>query len=246
MNAGQRRQYEMLVRLQDFGNTHRDLFGGSPVAQEAFASLDAAVTELAATDQLKLAASAAARNGRKALARKALTELLVKVGSLARVLRARGLNVANFEMPVSKSDQTLLTAARQFATDAAPLEAEFNSRGIGPKVIADIASAFDMAVRDKGMKRADHTAARTRIRDLLASAALNVRELDLIVDHELPADSPLRAVWKEVRRVLIARASRGSTTTTTDAPAPTPAPAVDTPAASAVDIPAASAGEEPP
>src|SRR5678815_1878658 len=137
MNAGQRRQYEMLLRLRDFSNTHRDLFAASAVAQEAFASVDAAITELATTDQVKLSASAAARNDRKALARKALTELLVKVCTLARVLRARGVDVADFEMPVSKSDQTLLTAARQFAQDAVPLEAEFNGHGIGPKVIAE-------------------------------------------------------------------------------------------------------------
>ena len=235
MNAGQRRQYEMLVRLQDFGNTNRDLFAASPVAQGAFAFVDTAVTELAATDQRKHSASAAARNGRKALARKALTDTLMKVCTFARVLRSRGVAVAEFEMPLSKSDQTLLTAARQFAQDAVPLEAEFNGLGIGPKVIGETAAAFDKAVRDKGMKRADHTAARTRIRDLLATAALNVQELDLIVDHELPADSPLRAVWKEVRRVLSPRASRGSTTTPAEAPAPTPEPSAEAPVPSAAE-----------
>jgi len=235
MNAGQRRQYEMLLRLRDFSNTHRDLFAASAVAQEAFASVDAAITELTTTDQVKLSASAAARNDRKALARKALTELLVKVCTLARVLRARGVDVADFEMPVSKSDQTLLTAARQFAQDAVPLEAEFNGHGIGPKVIAEGTAAFDKATRDKGMKRADHTAARTRIQDLLASAFLDVRRLDLIVDNELGDNNPLRAVWKEARRVLSARASRGSAATPNEAPAPTPAPSAEAPVPSAVE-----------
>ena len=79
MNATERRQYEMLLRLRDFSNTHSDLFASSPVAQEAFAAVNTAIDELTATDLLKLSASVQARADRKAIARRALTELLMKV-----------------------------------------------------------------------------------------------------------------------------------------------------------------------
>ena len=96
MNATERRQYEMLLRLRDFSNTHHDLFGQSTVAQEAFASVNTAIDELTATDLIKLSASVSARADRKAMARRALTELMMKVGQLARVLQARGQETTLF------------------------------------------------------------------------------------------------------------------------------------------------------
>ena len=225
MNATDRRQYEMLLRLRDFSSTHRDLFAGSAVAQEAFASLTSAIDELTATDLLKVSASVSARADRKAAARKTLIEVLVKVSTLGRVLRARGQELPAFAMPASKSDQSLLTTGRQFARDAAPFDPEFSSRGIGPKVIADATDAFDAATRDRGMKRADHTAAQTRIRDLLAAAMLDVRNLDLIVDNELADHNAVRAVWKQARRVESTRASRGAATAGSESPAAANPPA---------------------
>jgi hypothetical protein len=225
MNAHERRQYEMLLRLRDFSNTHKDLFAASPLAQEAFGNVNAAIDELTATDLLKLSASVAARADRKVIARRALSELLAKVSQLARVLRARGQAMAPFLLPAARSDQDLLTTARQFARDAEPFDAEFSGHGVGPNVIAAAAAALEMAVRDRGMKRADHTAARTRIRDLLAAAFLDVRRLDLIVDNELATDNnPIRAVWKQARRIERARGPRGGSTGDVTTPSPTPAP----------------------
>lgn len=225
MNAHDRRQYEMLLRLRDFNTTHKDLFAASPVAQEAFASVSAAIDELTATDQLKRSASVSARAGRKQLARKVLGELLVKVSQLARVLRARSQLVPPFLLPEARSDHDLLGTARQFARDAAPFDAEFSGHGVGPGVIAAVADTLEAAVRDRGMKRADHTAAQTRIRDLLAAAFLDVRRLDLIVDNELADDNnPIRAVWKQARRVERARGPRGGATAEVTASSPTPEP----------------------
>ena len=225
MNATERRQYEMLLRLRDFSSTHRDLFAGSAVAQEAFASVSAAIDELTATDLLKLSASVSARADRKAMTRKTLIDLLAKACALARVMKARGTALpAAFAMPASKSDQVLLTVGRQFARDAAPLEAEFTSHGVPPKLIADATAAFEAATRDRGMKRADHVAAATRIRELLAAAMLDVRRLDLIVDGQLAANTPVLAVWKQARRVESTRSSRSTSASADDATAPAPEP----------------------
>jgi hypothetical protein len=238
MDAKQRRRYEMLLRLRDFGMTHRELFATSPLAQEAFESLNSAVDELTATDLVKLSASASARANRQAVARKTLTELLLKVTQLARVLRARGKDLPRFDLPESRSDQMLLTAARQFAQDAAAFDADFAGHGLGPKAIADATFAFDTALRDRGMKRADHTAARTRIQDLLSAVVLDVRRLDLIVESQLANNTPLLAVWREARRVLSARTGRSTGAGTSETPSPEPAVPVEP------SIPA-SAGDQP-
>ena len=235
MNAIERRQYEMLLRIRDFANTNSHVFASSPIAQEAFASVSAAVDELTATDLLKMSASASARADRKAVARKALAELLVKASQLARVLRARGQTLPSFALPASKSDQACLTAGRQFARDAAAFETDFKGHGIGSKLIADTAARFEAAVRDRGMKRADHMAARTRIHDLLTAALLDVRRLDLIVDNELAGDNVIRAVWKQARRVEDPRGPRGGGGA--EPPAPTDAAAVTPPVAEVIPMP---------
>jgi len=218
MYASQTRQYEMLLRVRDFGNTHRELFAGSIVAQQAFAAVGRAIDDLAVTDMRKLSASMSARAGRKAAARQALKEVLLKVSQLAKVLRARGQATPPFELPGSRSDQALLTTGRQFARDAAALEAEFTGHGLAPAHIAGMTAAFEEAMRDRGMSRADHTAARTRIQELLSSALLDVRRLDLIVDNELAGDKVIQAVWKQVRRVEYPRGPR--TTGAAEPPAP--------------------------
>ena len=86
-------------------------------------------------------------------------------------------------------------------------------------------AAFEEATRDCGMSRADHTAARTRIQELLSSALLEVRRLDLIIDNELAGDKVIQAVWKQARRIEYPRRPR-----TTSAPEP-PAPATGVDAA---------------
>jgi len=226
MKAIERRQYEMLLRLRNFGNTHRDLFQAAPVALEAFDSINAAINELTVTDLLKESASASARADRKVIAKKALMEMLTNVCQLVRVLRGRGQDVPGFALPVSRSDQALLTAGRQFAQEAAAFEKEFSGHGVGPAAIAESTATFEKAANDRGMKRADHIAAKTRIHELLGSAILDVRALDLIVNKELSGNSPLQAVWKHARRVEDPRVSRSAAESidTAHAPAPEPAP----------------------
>ena len=64
MNGTQRRQFEMLQRIRDFGHTHRDLFTRSIVAPQVFAAVGAMIDELTATDMKKLSASVSARADR--------------------------------------------------------------------------------------------------------------------------------------------------------------------------------------
>ena len=223
MTGRERRQYEMLVRVRNFGETNRALFDSSPVAQQTFATVGAAVAELAATDMKKMAASASARADRKAAARKALIDLLQDVVQLAKNLRAEGRTLPPFDLPPSKSDLALLTAGRQFAVDASPFDADFSGHGLGPAQITRTTSAFETAVNDQGMSRSEHVAAKARIRDLLIAAIRGVRRLDLIVENDLGRDNVVQAQWRQLRRLEDPRGPRNSS----ESPAPAPAPADD-------------------
>jgi hypothetical protein len=152
MKASERRQYAMLLRVRDFGATHGQSFSAAG-APAAFAAVSAAIEELATTAVMKRSASMGARADRKAETRKALRRLLVNVGRLARVLRAGGQTLPAFELPVSKSDQALLTAARQFARDTAAFDADFGGHGMSTTRIAAATARFETALRDRSISR---------------------------------------------------------------------------------------------
>ena len=201
MKKIQRPKYEMLLRVRDFGTTYGELFSGHPVARQTFDAVNAAVNGLTTTDVMKQSASMAKRAERKAAARTALINVLTRVGQLARILRAQGRTIQAFPFPKSRTDQGMLTAARQFARDLAPFDPEFSGHRIGASTIAEIAAAFEAAVQDRERNRAEFLAARTRIHDLLTSALLDVTRLDLIVDHVVGSNNPMQAMWKQARRV---------------------------------------------
>jgi hypothetical protein len=223
MHAKQTKRYEMLLRVRDFGNSHGDAFQRSGMAKQAFAAIGSAIDELVAADVQKLSSGHAARADRTIAARSALTDLLLNVSRMARVLRATGRTMPAFEMPESRRDQTMLTTARQFAADAAAFDAEFTGHGVGPPQITARAAALETALRERGMGRADHTAARVRIQAVLRAAVLDVRRLDLIVDSECAGDPVIRSVWKQTRRVETTRGPHGESAdrpSAANAPAP--------------------------
>jgi hypothetical protein len=208
MNIKQTKQYEMLLRVRDFGQAHADAFPASSAARQAFASVGAAIDELAAADVKKRSSSQSARADRTMAARTALADTLVNASHLARVLRATGRPLPAFEVPESRNDQVLLTTARQFATDAVAFDGEFTAHGVGPVQITASAAALEATLRDRGSSRADHTAARVRIQELLGAARLDVQRLDLVVDSECAGDPVIQSLWKQTRRVNLSKAPR--------------------------------------
>jgi hypothetical protein len=210
MTGIERRQFEMIVRVRNFGNTNQALFSSSPVAQQTFAAVSTAIDDLGATDMRKMSASVSARAGRKKAARQALIDVLQKACQLARNLRAEGRAMPAFDLPASKSALALLTAGRQCAVDAIPFEAEFTGHGMSPQFIAATTSAFEAAVNDQGMSRTEHVAAKAKIHDLLQAAIRGVRRLDLIVANDLGRDNVVQAQWKQLRRLEDPRGPRGA------------------------------------
>ena len=73
MTRKERRQFAMLLRVRDFGDTHGDRFSASSAAQATFAAVNAAIDTLIATDVMKMSASVSKRSDRKATARRAFT-----------------------------------------------------------------------------------------------------------------------------------------------------------------------------
>jgi hypothetical protein len=201
MNIKQRRKYEMLLRVRDFGVMHQQLFSKSAVGQQAFAAIGGAIDELATSDVTKMSTSLARRAEGTRAARWALRQLLRDVSRLARVFRAGGVDIGPFELPESRSDHDLRIAGRQFALAAKAHVAEFTGHGLSPSRIARVTTAFETAMRDRGNSYGEHVAARARIQDLLTKACLNVQRLDVLIANGVDADIVVKAVWEQACRI---------------------------------------------
>lgn len=96
MHDRQRRQFEMLVRVRQFGDANARLFAALPVARQTFAEVRAATESLLATNMKKMSASTAARADRRTDARDALIATLRRVLRLVKNLRAEGRDIRGF------------------------------------------------------------------------------------------------------------------------------------------------------
>jgi len=206
MNAFERRQYDMLVRVRDFGDRYGHLFPTSSVAAQNFAAVAAGIKELDAQEVAHNAASVSARGHRKEMARAALLTRLQAISETARVVASEvtGLD-RQFQVPSPATDQTLLTLGRRFVRDAEPLTSRFLTQGMPATFLADLnllVESFDRALRDRGLGREGRRAARASTKAILLSARAAVRSLHSIVINHLRDDAVTRTVWERERRIV--------------------------------------------
>jgi len=205
MEAMQRRSYEMLVRVRDFGDTHARLFAADSVGRKQLATIADAVTELGTHASAKMTA---ARDGTTAK-QQAREALVTSLEAVARTGRAIALDTPGLEDKFvigkdNRSDQELITAGRTFAQDAEAFAAQFIAHRMPKTFIRDLAAvvdAFEGAIHDRQVKLEQHLAARTQIETTLAAAMTAVRKLDAIVANALHDDPVTMAVWERDRRV---------------------------------------------
>jgi hypothetical protein len=220
MKAIETRQYRMLARVRDFGNIHRDLFPESSPGGRQFAAVAEAVKQLS---EQAMSNTAAAREGAstKAKGRRALIDRLEAISRTARVMAdgTPGLE-DKFHLPDPQTDETLLTAGRVFARDAAGFKSQFVAHGMPKTFLADLndlVAKFEMGTRHRDAGRNEQTAARASIEAALDSGMEAVRKLGVIVTNRLHDDPVMLAVWERERRVGYPRLKNAT-------PAPTVAP----------------------
>src|SRR5262245_41839789 len=118
MKRNDNARYEMLVRIQAFGETHKEKFPDGSIGGKAFATVDAAVEQLRHHALDKMATT---REGirLKAAARRALADRLDTIARTARVIAQDKPGFDDpFRTPRLRSDQALVTAGRVFAREA--------------------------------------------------------------------------------------------------------------------------------
>jgi len=231
VNSLEIRRYDMLVRVRDFGAAHAERFAPDSLAAQAFTIVAQAVASLSehAIRQISGHGSARQATTTRAVARRALRGQL---DTIARTAHAIGLDTPGvaqrFRIPRS-GDFPLLAAARAFATDAAPLAAEFIAHALPPDFIVALHTGiaeFEAAIGEQEDGKMQHIAARAGIGEALATGLAAVRRLDAIVPNAFREEPLAVAGWRRARHVEYRRAAHK--------------PDASTPAVAAADVAAAT------
>jgi len=201
------RHYEMLVRVDEFGVAHTDLFPGSSPGGEMFAKIDAIVNEVRSHFVAQDTGDRDARNGTtaKIAVGETLRSALAVISRTARTVVAAtpGL-IHQFRLPRSESDQRLLSAAKAILVAVAPLRDRFVAHNLPATFVDDLNTtigAFEDAITRQSKAKESRAGARAEIRKKLSAALATVNQLDPVVVNRLKDNAGLLAEWKSARHV---------------------------------------------
>lgn len=201
MKSQETRRYEMLKRVRDFGAARAAAFPAPTLGQELFTVVAAVVAELESHAASQTSGLNAAVGGTttKALIREDLRDALAAINRTARSLayETPGLD-DKFRLPRSSNDQALLSAARAFAADAAPMVSAFVRYELPENFLADLQAqidAFEATLSQRATAKGTHVAATAAIDAALSRGLVAARQLDAIVRNKLRDDPAALAAW---------------------------------------------------
>jgi hypothetical protein len=207
MNLKARQLYEMLVRVNSFGEAHAERFPAGTMGRRVFATLGRSVREAIgyAGAQQSKQRKARGATGTKTAARRSLRRQLEAIHRTARALAldVPGFDV-KFRIPRGNGDLRLLRASREIAQHARERAAEFVDHGLPPAFLDHLAAGadrFEQALRDRTASRDARVAAGVSLKTSLDSALLAVRRLDAVVPNVLESDPVALGLWQRARRV---------------------------------------------
>jgi hypothetical protein len=196
MNDSENRRRQMFARVDDFGDAHSQDFAANSLGQQTFAALKTILGELDGHAASEASGFGSAREGTttRAQARDALRDDLE---AIARTAEAMAFDVTGlddkFKLPPVGNDQRLLTAARSFAADAAPLSAQFVAHELPSDFLDDLnvdITALETAIGNQSSGVGSHVAASVAIDSTITRGVDTVRKLDAIVRNNSQTLSP--------------------------------------------------------
>ena len=206
MNLHVRRQYEMLIRVRDFGSAHRGTIERSPIALQVFEQLNQSITrvERFADEQISRRGEVRKFASTISVTRAALRKRMKAVVVTARGMVREGINVARLEMPESQVALQLVNRARAFADLAESDAAAFIARGMPADFVQRLRQEAD-AYESAGHFRQSEAVETVGVTFGLAHAVKGgfdlVRQLDGMMLNLFADDAEGLAEWKAARRV---------------------------------------------
>ena len=199
------RQYEMLMRGDQFGAKHPELFPPGSLGASSLADLGGIVKEVTFHEVGRRGAEGEGVNERFE-SRKALIRTLKKVRQTSQLLAIADPPVGDSFPKGNRrlADRALLQMARSYARDAAPLADRFIGHGMPATFMADLQAeidAFAGALDRKQQGRSSAGEAKSQIRSAIGRGLLAVKQLDAFLANTLEHDDPRLEAWKRDRRI---------------------------------------------
>ncbi len=204
MTNRQTGQYEMLVQVRGFGNTHKDRFPKGDEGDKAFAVITAALADIDAFTKDKLRAKRVSNPSKRAAKRL----LSTRIGTIARSARVMAkVDPAadeRFPLPTRRGDIAVLQVGRLFLEEAAPVKESFIRCGLPPTFLEELQQAvttFEQAISGRSASRTGGVVSQKGIRAALKVGVDAVRSLDVLVRNVLGHDATVMNAWKNARHV---------------------------------------------
>ena len=207
MNDTETLKYEMLLRVDQHCSVDQ---AGDFDAKTRAGALAQTVHNVIPQLNEQIGKQAAARRlaqsstESKDAARQLLRALLEQIRDTARSMDADAPGTRALFKLTSRTDETLIAAARAFQTNAQPLEAEFIRNELPADFLARLQQyldAFEQARAAQSTHIAQQVAATTAIRTLLATGMRAVKQLHPIVRNKYRTDLAKLAAWKSVSNI---------------------------------------------
>jgi hypothetical protein len=229
MKKTDRIRYEMLLRVRDFGNAHRDLFPEPLSGHQAFVTVVRVISEIDAHTTARLIAARETRKD-QAARRKVILARLQTIARTSRSVTQTSGALMRLRMPRNQADTALVAEARLVLTRAEAYHDQFVSLGLSTTCLTDLRQAldaFEAAMTDRRLGRAGVASAQAAIEALLTEGSNAARTLDVVVANTAANDPALLAAWERDRRLVAGKSKRDaaiepSAPAQPDAPAATP------------------------
>jgi hypothetical protein len=218
MENFQGRRHQTFVRMKSFGVSHAGDFVAGDLATELFPSLDEIIARLQSHASTESASDGATKEGTttRRVGRDALRDDLEAISRTTRAMAEDTPGIDdNFRLPRSDSDEALVNAARAFATNAAPLSAQFIRYGLPTDFLADLNS--DIANMQAAMVRQvsglnDRISAGVSIDETIDEGMAIKRKLDAYMRNRYADDEATLAEWAAASHTERSPRRRKSTT----------------------------------
>lgn len=200
MNDNESRKHQMFVRAQQFLANRAADFGPGSLVKDLIADLGGVITELDGYAAAQASGGSSARQGTvtRAEARAALREDLEAINRTARTMDDEPGLIEKFRLPRPFNDQQLISAARHFAIDAAPLKNSFIAHELAGNFLEDMAAdiaALEEAIGNQSGGIGNRVAASAAIDEAIERGTVITRKLGAIMKNKYGNDRAIIAEW---------------------------------------------------
>lgn len=200
MNANERRRYEMLVRVKQFGFDNAADFPAG-IAAAKFAEISTIVdnTEAIGGEQAGGMASAAQKFEVKDTARENLRDDMSAIARTARSMEYDFDGISDlFRFQRNLPDAAILATARAFHTESAGYQGDFVAYGLPAnfRLALDAnADAFEASFGETATATAEHVAATAELSSSIREGMIAKRILDGVVQNKYSDEPGKLAAW---------------------------------------------------